>query len=199
MSQNNSDENKKIDPITKDPLMDHEYDGIKELDNPLPSWWLFTFYIAIAFSAFYVIHYHLMDGTLIYKEYAKDLMELEMKQAENSKQPLPTLEVLTPYLNDADKKDLGKSVYLQHCLSCHGAQGGGGIGPNLADDYWIHGDGGVVSIAEIVLVGVGDKGMPAWKTVLKQEESLAVSGFVKSLRGTNPVNPKEPQGELKSK
>jgi cytochrome c oxidase cbb3-type subunit III len=176
-------------------LMDsHEYDGIKELDNPLPKWWLFTFYIMVVFSAFYIPYYHFLGGQNPIDEYGSDLAKLE--EIRKSEPPLEgDTEKLAMALTDMQVKEKGKAVFVGKCAACHGIEGQGVIGPNLADNYWLHGDGTAKMIAKTVSEGVPAKGMPPWGPVLSPDELTQVTVFVASLKGTNPLNPKAPQGE----
>jgi cytochrome c oxidase cbb3-type subunit III len=182
--------NKKVE----DKLLDHEYDGIRELDNPLPGWWLATFYGAILFSILYVFHYHVGTGKTLEEETAIHLEEIRANAKIKAPTQTPTEESLLAAYKEPNSPKLGNEVYQNKCASCHMAKGEGSIGPNLADAYWIHGDGSLVEIAKVVADGVLDKGMPPWKAMLKPEEFNAVVGFVHSLKGTNPPNPKAPQG-----
>jgi cytochrome c oxidase cbb3-type subunit 3 len=177
----------------KDKLLDHEYDGIKELDNPLPGWWLATFYGAILFSILYVFHYHIGSGKTLEQEAQEHLEEIQAK-AKLAPSTGPTEEALLAVAQDPKLKNLGHEVYEAKCASCHMAKGEGSIGPNLTDAYWIHGDGGLVAIANVVAEGVPEKGMPPWKAMLKEQEYFAVVVYVHSLKGSNPPNAKGPQG-----
>lgn len=174
-------------------LMDHNYDGIQELDNDLPKWWVYIFYITIVFSLVYGWYYH---GEGPGKSHAETFaQEMAMDAANQSSQPKVTF----------DQKDLegltknnavlakGKDVYLARCTPCHLPEGGGSVGPNLTDDYWIHG-GKLEQIAKTIHDGVPDKGMVAWGQLLSVDDIKSVTVYVKSLRGTHPPNPKAPQG-----
>lgn len=177
-------------------VLDHEYDGIQELDNPLPRWWLATFYLAILFTPLYIGWFHFGPGLSLRDELARDLSDLKARQvASQASGPSgPTEEELLAILNDPARREAGRAKFDSTCASCHGGKGEGGIGPNLADNYWLHGNGGMAAIVHIVSDGVPEKGMPPWKTLLKGDEILAVSAYVKSLRGTNPPGAKAPQG-----
>ncbi len=178
-----------------DKVTGHNYDGIQEYDNPLPSWWLATFYITIIFAVLYFIHFQLGSGLGSNEELAKDIQEVEMqKHANGGGSSVPTEALLAAAFQDTQKLSAGKQVFAEKCLACHAADGGGGIGPNLTDKFWIHGDGKLPSIAKVVSEGVADKGMPPWGSMLKPEELVNVAVYVKSLQGTHPANPKAPQG-----
>lgn len=177
--------------------LEHEYDGIRELDNPLPGWWLATFYGTIVFALLYVGYYHLGTGPSLVEELQRDMAEISEKAKPAEGPSGPDESALLAVLEDPAALRLGKEQYAAKCASCHGNQGEGSIGPNLTDAYWIHGDGSITAIATVVSDGVAAKGMPPWKGLLKEDELVAVVGFVKSLKGTKPANAKAPQGELR--
>lgn len=177
-----------------DKVLNHDYDGIKEYDNPLPNWWLATFYITIVFAFGYYIYYQLGSGKNLAQEFADDMQSIKMVQAQNK----------GPEVNDTDLQAkfadttviaAGKDVYMKNCLACHGDAGQGLVGPNLADNFWLHGKGTPADILNVIKTGVLDKGMPAWDATLKADEQLATAAFVYSLKGTNPPGAKAPQGE----
>ena len=261
----------------EDRLLDHEYDGIQELDNDLPPWWLWLFYITIIFAVVYMIHYHVTDtGDLSKAEYMKEIdpnwtevesvdeagfsigyrspfyspetemtpkvwaaienyvgpnVEFEsllmeaMRKANTEdllklKESFPEIwaklseggATMTPatsaepqtaavvelnyeQLTDAASLDAGKQLYATNCASCHGPQGQGGIGPNMADNYYIHG-AGINDLMSIIINGVPIKGMISWKGILNEQQMTQVASYMMSLRGTNPPNQKAAQGEL---
>ena len=178
-------------------LLDHDYDGIQELDNPLPMWWLATFYITIIFAILYFGYYQFGDGLSLKEEYAKQSQENKIKLESSAKAAAPVLDEasLVALLQDANQVSNGKTVFQKNCASCHGAEGQGVIGPNLTDEYWIHGKGKISDILQTVSNGVLEKGMPAWGPVLKPEEVKQVSIYIKSLKGSNPAGAKAPQGD----
>lgn len=176
-------------------LLHHNYDGIQELDHPLPRWWLQIFYATIVFSALYVGYYMVGPGLNLRQELDIALKELDLKRPKDV--PIVMDEkALDPASNEkpVDHLKLGGAVFTTRCSPCHGPQGGGGIGPNLTDDFWLHGKGTANDIAKIVQVGVTEKGMPAWSAVLENSEIKDVVLYVKSLHGTNPPGAKSPQG-----
>lgn len=178
-------------------LLDHNYDGIQELDNPLPFWWLAIFYLCILFSIAYVFYYEFGDGPTLTQELVQDQQLIEAKQFEGNNAPKGLDEnKLNSFLTDPAQNLKGKEIFTGKCASCHGPEGQGIIGPNLADNYWIHGDGSPKEVAQVIQKGVGDKGMPAWGAMLKEEEWYQVSAYVHSLKGSHPANPKSPQGNL---
>lgn len=183
-------------PIESEEPEHHMYDGIEELDNTLPEWWINSFYITILFAIGYFTYYCLGEGPTLLKEYrhVKDAYEYAQLSTQNSIKVATETE-LRALLKDPSRIKEGRSIFQSKCTSCHGPQGQGGIGPNLTDDYWIHG-GKMTDILSVVTKGVLDKGMPPWGSILKQEELYSVVAFVKSLGGTHPPNPKAPQGIL---
>ncbi len=176
----------------------HDYDGIQELDNSLPKWWVNLFYGTIFFSAGYFLYYVLLDGPGLMKEYEieKKVQEIALLSQIGNEKPITEVE-LREILKSPDRIKQGKDIFQVRCASCHGEQGQGGIGPNLTDDYWIHG-GKMVAIAQTITKGVSDKGMPPWGPVLKKEEIHSLTAYIKSIRGTNPPNAKAPQGILEN-
>ena len=178
----------------KDILLDHDYDGIKELDNSLPPWWLYSFYLSMVFAVLYLGYYHLLDGDTQTDEYNKQ-MEIARIEVAKYKQANPVV-LDQSSLSDADKLAAGKKLFVSNCAACHAYDGGGGIGPNLTDDYWILG-GGAENIFQTIAEGGRDgKGMIAWKNVLNAEKMQQVTSFVLSLKNTTPEKPKAKEGEL---
>ncbi len=176
-------------------VLDHEYDGIQEFDNPLPSWWLTTFYGTILFAFLYVGYYHFGPGTAPIEQLAQDLEEMRaVEKAAEKQDPGPDENALLAIFADPTRQKSGQHVFAEKCATCHGAEGGGLIGPNLTDNYWLHGKGNLTDLAHIVSDGVPEKGMPPWKTMLKKDEIYSVIAYVKNLKGTRPANAKAPQG-----
>jgi cytochrome c oxidase cbb3-type subunit 3 len=184
---NNQPENS---PEPKDPLlMEHEADGIKELDNLLPRWWVWLFYITIVFSIAYMGYYHVFNvGDLQAAEYDKEAKAgEEIKSAALAKFE-SSMSSLEP-IKDQAVLDKGQQIHIQLCAPCHRPDGGGLVGPNLCDDYWIHGSNYVDTVKTIVN-GVPEKGMLTWRGLLKPNEITAVASYLYTLRGTKPPNPK---------
>jgi mono/diheme cytochrome c family protein len=278
-----------------DNLLDHDYDGIQELDNDLPPWWLWLFYITIGIAIVYMLHYHVFrTGDLQVVEYYKEIdpnwvapeepgpkhaglfyqspyavsrkditprmlkekliaeqMEAERKVREEQalakaegrdggvilsdisfddliRQAMkkatpedleklqtafpdiyaslssgvgseagvfqPSAESQIAALTDAASMEAGHAIFIKNCASCHGKEGQGGIGPNMTDDYWIHG-AGMNNMVHTIKVGVPAKGMISWQPVLSEKEILQVTSYILTLHGTEPPNPKKPQGE----
>lgn len=179
------------------PLLDHEYDGIHELDNKLPRWWVWLFYCTIVFAVFYLSYYHVFaKGDLAKKgqmatEYAKE-MEIgnALKVAAMSKFE-SSIATLQPSKDQAIIAQ-GSQTFAKLCAPCHRADAGGLVGPNLCDDYWIHGSNFSDNVTTI-WNGVPAKGMITWKNSLKPSEVYAVASYIYTLRGSNPKNPKPPE------
>jgi cytochrome c oxidase cbb3-type subunit 3 len=175
-------------------LMDHEVDGIKELDNLLPRWWVWLFYITIIFSMGYMGYYHLFGaGDLQAAKYQKEAAEGERLKSQALTKFEATLGTLQPS-DDPTVLSKGLAVYTQMCAPCHRADGGGQVGANLCDDYWIHGSNYVDTIRTI-LNGVPEKGMLTWRGVLRPPEIYAVASYIHGFRGTKPENPKPPENQ----
>lgn len=178
--------------------MDHSYDGIRELDNHLPPWWKWLFIGTAVWAVVYFLVYHVFDSMPLQQdEYEQEVAIAESAQrAFKASQPVESVDVNTlVYSNDVRLLQKGKAVFDINCNSCHRNDGGGGIGPNLTDDYWLHG-GDLKSIFHTIQDGVLEKGMPAWGKNLSPQEVRDVTFFVMSLKGTNPANAKTPQGDL---
>ena len=187
-------------PIDKEASVDlgHDYDGIRELDNALPPWWKYGFYITIFLSVIYVYYYHLSGNDWSSKrEYELAMEEAEVaKAAYLSKLASNVDETNVAIQSDGEALALGKSIYETNCVACHGVEGQGGVGPNFTDEYWIHG-GSVKDVFATIKYGVPEKGMISWKEQLRPTEMQAVSSYILTqFPGTNPPDGKEPQGEL---
>ncbi|MBF4516583.1 c-type cytochrome [Flavobacterium sp. ANB] len=179
-------------------LMDHDYDGIKELDNNLPPWWVYLFYICIVFGVIYFARYEIFGGNDQEAE-----LKMEMAQAkvdvEEYLKTAPDLmdEKTVVLLTDPESLAAGKEIFTTNCAACHRADAGGQIGPNLTDDHWILG-GGIKNVFHTITNGGRDgKGMISWKTNgLKPKEIQKVASYILSLQGSNPKEPKAPEGEI---
>lgn len=178
--------------------LDHDYDGIRELDNHLPPWWKYMFYITIVFAVVYIIVYH-VTGTmpLQAQEYENEIAIAEAAKSDaQSKDGGPSIDENSVAYSDAAAVLInGKKVYAMNCAPCHKDNGEGGIGPNLTDDYWLNG-GGIKDIFKSVKFGFPDKGMISWEPLLSPQQMSDVSSYIKSIHGTDPANAKGPQGEL---
>jgi cytochrome c oxidase cbb3-type subunit III len=182
----------------KDIMLDHEYDGIRELDNHLPPWWKWLLYGTIIWAVVYMVVYHVTDTfPLQADEYANAVADAEVQKAKLLAANPPVAIDLNElaYEHDEEIIQKGRKVYVTNCASCHMPEGQGSIGPNLVDEYWIHG-GSVKDVYTIIRDGVQEKGMIPWGPVLSAEQIRDVTFYIMSIRGTNPPNPKAPQGEL---
>ena len=178
-------------------LMDHEYDGIQELDNPLPGWWLMTFYLSIVFAIGYVLFYYAFGGPNSDQELAASMEKIELRRAEVAKDGGEEKDErkLIAMSTDSSKIEAGQKEFLVKCMACHGNLGQGLIGPNLTDEYWIHGDGSIIQIMEVVNKGIPEKGMPPWEGLIPPEMIENVVFYIVSIKGTNPPGAKPPQGD----
>ena len=176
--------------------LEHDYDGIKELDNDLPPWWVYLFYATVIFGVIYIGKYHLFGGDNQIQELEKDMM-IAQKEIEEYKKTAPDLLTADKVvlLTDAGDIAAGKAIFDANCVACHRADGGGGIGPNLTDEYWILG-GDVKEIFNTIMEGGRDgKGMVAWKQQIKPSDIQKVASYILSLQGKNPADGKAPEGD----
>jgi cytochrome c oxidase cbb3-type subunit 3 len=179
-----------------DILLDHNYDGIQELDNALPPWWKYGFIITIGFAIVYLLNFHVFgNGKNPTEEYAEEMNIAKIKkEAYEAKNKDRIDEANVPMADAAGIKN-GKDHFLANCIACHGSLGEGGVGPNLTDDYWIH-KGSLNDIYKTLKIGYPDKGMQSWATKFNPKEMSEIASYVKTLKGTNPPNGKTPQGDL---
>lgn len=189
-----------IDPSKENPEV-HVYDGIVEENHPIPGWFRALFYGTILAGGIYFFYYGFGFGMNQADEYAKrraadESLQLTAALKENAK--LPSEEELRALLADSGKREVGAKLYEVRCVSCHGSKGEGGIGPNLADSYWIHGSK-LTEIHAVIRNGVLDKGMPPWGSMLQPSEIVALVVHVRTLLGSNPAGAKAPQGALAPK
>jgi cytochrome c oxidase cbb3-type subunit 3 len=186
----------KIENDEKALLLDHDYDGIHELNHPLPRWWVMTFYGTIIFAVCYAGYYMVGPGTSPRDDLDHSLAEIYAKRPKE--EPIKFDEKQLQAAASPDHAKLGAKVFTTRCTPCHGPAGQGGIGPNLTDDFWLHGSGSIGDIAKVVHDGISEMGMPSWAEVLQPDEVKDVAAYVRSLRGTAPANPKAPQGTLQA-
>jgi len=174
----------------EDLLMNHNYDGIEELDNNLPKWWLYGFYLTIFFAATYMVDYHVLKSSPLSEgEYLAEMSEANAMIQENTVEIAE--EDLVPSESDIALEN-GKKIFNTNCLACHGPDGGGTVGPNLTDEYWIHG-GSYENIYTTILNGVPEKGMISWQPVLRPNEIQEVTSYIMNLEY---VEGKAPEGEI---
>lgn len=178
-------------------LLDHDYDGIRELDNNLPPWWLYLFYGGIVFGAVYLVRYELMGGDDQETEFRTEMAQAKIDVEEYKKHaPDQMNETKVIQLSDAAALAKGKTIFESTCAACHRSDAGGQIGPNLTDDHWIFG-GDIKNLFHTISNGGRDgKGMVAWNGILKPTEIQQVASYILSLQGSNPKDPKAPDGEL---
>ena len=177
-------------------MLDHEYDGIRELDNHLPPWWLWLFYINIIFAVVYLIYYNVTGiGESQEQEYESEMIYAENFKADLEKKMASEFnEADVAFLTEESKIAEGKALFNTNCAVCHKEDMGGSIGPNLTDEYWIHG-GTPTDIYAVIKNGVLDKGMLAWKDQMTPYQMQNLMSYILTMKGTNPVDAKEPQGE----
>lgn len=172
------------------PLLDHDYDGIRELDNLLPTWWLVTFLGTIIFAFIYYLHYEFGGGVLPSQQLEASMREI---QAHGQGESLYSEEKLVGLFSD-DAIQKGYAVFTGRCAPCHGDHGQGVIGPNLTDKSWLHGAGTRLDILTTIQKGVPEKGMPAWEGQMSENELLQVSAYVFSVKGSFAKDGKPAQG-----
>ena len=174
------------------PVLHHDADGIQELDNLLPRWWVWLFWGCNIFAVAYMLYFHVLEvGDLQAAAYVKEARAGEELKSAALAQFESNLSSLQPATEDSVLAQ-GSQVYTMYCAPCHRADGGGLVGPNLTDDYWIHGASYGDNLRTIIN-GVPEKGMLAWRGVLKPNEVQAVASYIYSLRGTKPLNAKLPE------
>ena len=178
-------------------LLEHDYDGIKELDNNLPPWWVYLFYASIIFGVVYMVRFEIMGADDQEMELAKEIAQAKIEVAEYMKTAPDMMDEKTvTLLTDPADLAAGKEIFTTNCAACHRADAGGQIGPNLTDDEWILG-GGIKNIFHTLVNGGRDgKGMIAWKGTLKPKEMQKVASYIISLKGSNPPDAKAPEGEV---
>lgn len=168
-----------------DKLLEHNYDGIQEYDNPMPSWWTAIFVVSIVFSVGYWLYYHTAgSGTPVHDDYAEEMRLYQEKAAAFAMAEMKE-EDFHKLMADPEVIAKGAAKFKETCAACHGDKGEGKIGPNLTDSAWIHGAGSMVDLYKVIGNGVPEKGMPTWSRSLKPEELKAVTAFVGSIRNTN--------------
>ena len=185
-------------PLEKeaDMLLDHNYDGIKELDNALPPWWKYGFYITIVVAVFYILKFEVWHtGMNPTQEYAEEMSAAKIQTDAYLAAAKDNVDENS--VTDLDSKGAaaGKEIFTKTCVACHLAEGQGSVGPNLTDDYWIHG-GKIDEIFKTIKYGYPDKGMQSWQTTFSPIQMQELASYIKSLKGTNPPNAKAPQGDL---
>ena len=178
-------------------ILHHDYDGIKELDNNLPPWWVYLFYGCIAFALIYFVRFEIMGGDNQEMELQKELAQAKIEVDEYMKTAPDLMDEKTvTLLTEPADLEIGKTIFATNCAACHRADAGGQIGPNLTDEQWILG-GGIKNLFHTITNGGRDgKGMIAWKGTLKPKEIQKVASYIISLKGSNPADAKEAEGEI---
>jgi cytochrome c oxidase cbb3-type subunit III len=182
--------------IDKPIQLKHDFDGIVELDNRIPPWFNYLFASTVIFAAVYMVDYHLLGTSkLPGAEYADELQSADLLRRIRIASEGAIDETKLAVVTDAAQLKAGKDNFLKYCVTCHGSNGGGIVGPNLTDQYWIHG-GGITNVFTTIKNGVPAKGMISWKLVFTPREILQLGSYVLSLQGSNPLNAKKPEGNL---
>ena len=178
-------------------LLEHDYDGIKELDNNLPPWWVYLFYACILFGVVYMVRYEVLGADNQEMELKKEVAQAKIDIAEYMKTAPDLMDEKTvTLLTDPADLAAGKEIFTANCAACHRADGGGQIGPNLTDEKWILG-GGIKNVFHTLVNGGRDgKGMISWKGTLKPKEMQKVASYILSLKGSNPPDAKAAEGEV---
>ncbi|MEO6406058.1 MAG: cbb3-type cytochrome c oxidase N-terminal domain-containing protein [Ferruginibacter sp.] len=180
----------------QDILLDHDYDGIKELDNSLPPWWKYGFYISIIAAFIYMFHFHVLgSGKNPTEEYQAEMVSAQLQMDEYNAKNADRVDENNISIPTAAQVANGKEIFTATCFACHGKQGEGGAGPNLTDNYWLH-NGSLKDVYQSIKHGYPDKGMQAWDKNFSPKEMVNLAGFIKSMKGTNPPNAKAAQGDL---
>jgi cytochrome c oxidase cbb3-type subunit 3 len=175
-------------------LLDHEYDGIREYDNPMPGWWVTSFWLSVVFAVGYAFHYHASgNGVSVSDAYASEMAAARAEQAKRSLGERVSEDSLKKLMLDGTTLADAKLVFTQRCAVCHGDRGQGVIGPNLTDDHWLHGAGTLLDVHRVIAEGVPAKGMPAWNLQLSPVEVRQLAALVGSFHGQN-LPGKAPEG-----
>lgn len=191
-----SDDKKLVDEVLGENLLDHDYDGIMELDNNLPPWWLYMFYGTIIFAVIYSMYFFGMGDFKQQDELNNEIAVAEAQIAKFKEKNGPSIdENSAVLLTDAAQLKDGEEIYSKNCVACHAANGGGGVGPNFTDDAWIHGNT-INDLFKTIKYGVPEKGMIPWKSQLNPEQIQNVASYILTeFKGKNVEGGKEPQGE----
>ena len=180
----------------KDIDLEHDYDGIRELDNTIPPWWRLAFVFTIVFAIGYLYRYHVAKSApLQIEEYTIAIQKADAEKEAYLKLSANNVDENSVKVLDAAGVDAGKALFTSNCVACHGPEGQGLVGPNLTDNYWIHG-GDIKDVFKTIKYGYPDKGMRSWKEDFSPVQMAQLASFVKSIKGTNPPGPKEAQGTL---
>lgn len=180
----------------KDIMLDHDYDGIKELDNSLPPWWKYGFYLTIVIGVIYFWHYEIGNGPTQEDEFIAEVKQGEEEVAAYLAKSANNVDENSVVMLDGIGITEGQNLFAKNCIACHGPDGGGNaVGPNLTDEYWLH-KGSLKDIFKSIKYGWPDKGMKSWKDDFSPKQIAQLASYIKSIQGITPTAPKEPQGEL---
>jgi cytochrome c oxidase cbb3-type subunit III len=175
-------------------VLDHEYDGIKEYDNPLPRWWVLAFWASFWFSLGYFLYYHVFDkGESVAASYQRELVTAREQRLAQAAKEKVSEDGLAKLAADQGLVADAKLLFSERCAVCHGSDGQGLIGPNLSDGHWLHGRGELLQIYAVISEGVPAKGMPSWQAQLSPVQLRKLTAYVGSLRGKN-LPGKAPEG-----
>jgi cytochrome c oxidase cbb3-type subunit III len=186
-------------PLDDNIIEGYEYDGITEFDNPCPNWLMYIFYFTVFLAVFFLgYHFGSSSKNKIVESYVKKLKDAQSQQITAAVEQVPEVSEskLVALLQEPAELASGKEIFVDKCALCHGSVGEGLIGPNLIDNYWMHGKGKISDIAISIRSGIPDKGMAPWQDRIPEKNILQIAAYVKSLKGTQSENPKEPEGEL---
>lgn len=181
----------------QDKVLEHDYDGIQEYDNDLPRWWVQIFWITGIFGIIYAVYFHWPSTLTPEQDLAMKMEQIQGLRASAQAADAAASggsDNLLQLVGDSATLAKGSEIFQAKCVACHAAQGQGLVGPNLTDDFWING-GTLPEIRQVIRKGVPAKGMISWEPLLTSEEINAVTAYVWSLHGTNPANPKAPEGQ----
>lgn len=187
----------KSTPVEKEHeiLLDHDYDGIRELNNRIPPWFHGLLWVTIIFAVVYMIRFHVVgSGDVMAEEYMEEIRQAAVEREILVRTGAFLNEETVTFTDDAAALNSGKEIYIRNCAACHANDGGGLVGPNLTDQYWIHG-GGIKNIFKTIKYGVPQKGMISWESQLNPTEMQEVASYIMTLEGTEAANPKAPEGE----
>jgi cytochrome c oxidase cbb3-type subunit 3 len=189
-----------LKPISeeKNLVMEHSFDGITELDNPTPAWFMVLFYGTIIFGVVYLFSYHVAGwGKLQEEEYAAELTQAENDRIALLQKPGTVAKINENNVEQSKEPSVllaGATTFKTACTPCHGEHAEGTVGPNLTDEYWLHG-GTVKDVFKTIKYGVAEKGMIAWEKTMSAKQISELTSYILSLQGSRPAGAKAPQGE----
>jgi cytochrome c oxidase cbb3-type subunit 3 len=194
-SQKNDSTKLHVEEDEKHLLLDHDYDGIQELNHPLPRWWNVIFYVSIVFGVFYFVKYQFLNAPNLREEFKVEYGKVLEAQAEYKRQTSAFKPDMYAAVANPEGVKKGEEVFVNNCLPCHAEKGAGDVGPNLTDKHWLVAKGTPETIYNVVYNGSEENGMPPWNEVLSSDEMYLVVSYVMSIKHTFQKG-KEPEGEL---